>query len=695
MKEIVERTGKCFIKTAVWVNLITGVVIVNAYVLGDPAVMSEEMWPGELIRYLCVNAFGPESRVVADCLGLSGQFCCSQWKLGMAAEYFKLSLAIQEKVEGAESPKVAATLNGLAFAQYGMGESSQKLNWMDNGLVEMLLKEKEKSPKNWDEKKEKEWRSYQEQAKETKSKFEQRYQSADEYYVRALAICEKVCARNNDPRNEAYLDLIWVLNNRAVLKQKQRDYEEGEKLYQRALKTAAAISNVSDVILVRLFSNLTEFYISQGKHEKAENFWRKGSKMVEGLVTLTRKNQPAVNDLEKEYDILGSRLYDIESGTGNISPEIDSMPGLYRLSCEPVYVGFYDLNKYPKYRFTLIIFYGITLSWFFLKKTKSDPKGVILHVGMACVSACVIVAGTGFLFWLWPRFPRLLLELGYWVLARELELIRCCFEQWWGRVLALGVVVAFLAYAAQELYNEWCEEGYSDKIRALLAPAQAGRSNNVNDVSKSNDRPVVVTGFNPDLSETLDEITKLGLIEGGLKTQEFKRKRKRAVKILEAEIAASKKRIEYIRTVAEESSVVDEERFRIAKLRQEMKKLEQADARLDLEDKVERKRLEKALEELERDIRVLRTQPEKPSKPPTVEEKRRETLRQEQERHGFNLEMNKMKAKQGLAARRALMAARKEELEEICRSTQYTEEEKQKLIEDVEDYYDNLLERTD
>lgn len=179
----------------------------------------------------------------------------------------------------------------------------------------------------------------------------------------------------------------------------------------------------------------------------------------------------------------------------------------------------------------------------------------------------------------------------------------------------------------------------------------------------------------------------------GLKAWRNKREaivsRDRAGQVIDAEIELAKKRIAFIRAIAEESSVVDEERLRIAKLHQEME-------RLELQDLVERQRLLKELEELERDVRVLRNQPERPSEAPTIktsEEKQQEEIRRQREKHEHDIALKKLKAEYGIAERQALLVAMSEKISEIQASDQYTDAEKQELIEDIEDHYRTFLSR--
>jgi hypothetical protein len=203
-----------------------------------------------------------------------------------------------------------------------------------------------------------------------------------------------------------------------------------------------------------------------------------------------------------------------------------------------------------------------------------------------------------------------------------------------------------------------------------------------------------VDGFGSNLPEVLGDLQQeTGLTAWRIKNREIAR-RKRQSEVIGAEIETAKKQIEYIRTLAERSSVVDEEKLRIAKLKQEMRRFTQEEARGDLEDQLARKRMEKELAELERDIRELSRESE-PPKPKSEAEKRAEILQREQEKHAFEIEMQKQKAKQAVAARQALVDAMNAEVTAIEENPSYTPAQKQQLIETVEDSYQALIARLD
>lgn len=309
--------------------------------------------------------------------------------------------------------------------------------------------------------------------------------------------------------------------------------------------------------------------------------------------------------------------------------------------------------------------------------------------------ALSIISGAAGLFcWYFPQFIPFV-EKQYAWLSIKAEFF---LQFWWGKTLFSCAIILVLLVIGRAIENRGKrdEQGHNYpvvKARSMtLPPLETERKKDITiNVKRNNDRQPMVSSVDPDINEVLKDIGNVGFLEGWIKTKGVERTRRQAVQIIDAEIKAAKKRVEYVRTVAEESSVVDEERLRIAKLRQEME-------RLELQDVLERKRLEKEIEELERDIRVMRVQPEKPEKPPkplSEEERQKQELERARKRNKHQVEMQKLQAEQGLAARQALLEAMNKKIDEIKYSDKYREDVKEYLIEDVEDYYRDLLDRTD
>jgi hypothetical protein len=185
------------------------------------------------------------------------------------------------------------------------------------------------------------------------------------------------------------------------------------------------------------------------------------------------------------------------------------------------------------------------------------------------------------------------------------------------------------------------------------------------------------------LNRELEEIDQNRGLKAWFKKRDAITSRERAGQVIDKETELAKKRIEYIRTVAEESSVVDEERLRIAKLHQEMD-------RLELQDLIERQRLLKELEELERDVRVLRKQPESAN---SIQDKRQQEIQRLKEKHEHDITIKKLQAEHALQTRQEILAIMNEKVAEIQENDQYSETEKQEMIEDIEDHYRTFLSR--
>jgi len=188
------------------------------------------------------------------------------------------------------------------------------------------------------------------------------------------------------------------------------------------------------------------------------------------------------------------------------------------------------------------------------------------------------------------------------------------------------------------------------------------------------------------LNRELEDIDQSRGLKAWFQKRDAITSRERAGQVIDKETELAKKRIEYIRTVAEESSVVDEERLRIAKLHQEMD-------RLELQDLVERQRLLKELEELERDVRVLRSQPEPVESTNSIQDKRQQEIQRIKEKHEHELTIKKLQAEHAQQTRQEILAIMKQKVAEIQASDQYNETEKREMIEDIEDHYRTFLSR--
>jgi len=244
-------------------------------------------------------------------------------------------------------------------------------------------------------------------------------------------------------------------------------------------------------------------------------------------------------------------------------------------------------------------------------------------------------------------------------------------NHWWSICLLTGGTVLLLCggirlwLGRQDRKNIKEERGLAtgeQKQKAVQKPERPG-------MPKPKEYELLPT-LHPALGETLEDLSNTHGVEAWFKKNRAIITRKRAGQVIDAEIDAAK-------------------RLRIAKLHQEME-------RLELQDLVERKRLLKELEELERDIRVLRDQPERPPAEPAAksfEEKQQEEIRRQKEKHEHDIALKKLKAEYELEERQSLLLTMNEKIDEIRASDQYTEAEKQELIEDIEDHYRTFLSR--
>lgn len=267
-------------------------------------------------------------------------------------------------------------------------------------------------------------------------------------------------------------------------------------------------------------------------------------------------------------------------------------------------------------------------------------------------------------------------------------MVSVMFTHWWGICLFVGgIVIALCGVLRLWLYRR--ERNDAGRGQPLMSAENSKQISLY--AAKQRAMPVTSASeplppLNPSLGETLDDLSQSKGITAWYKKNSAIAKRQRAGEVIEAEIAAAKKRIEYIRTVAEESSVVDEERLRIAKLHQEMD-------RLELQDLVERQRLLKELEELERDVRVLRSQPEPVESANSIQDKRQQEIQRLKEKHEHDIAVKKLQAEHALQTRQEILAVMNEKIAEIEANDRYSTAKKQELIEDIEDHYRTFLSR--
>ncbi|GAG19798.1 unnamed protein product, partial [marine sediment metagenome] len=95
-----------------------------------------------------------------------------------------------------------------------------------------------------------------------------RYEEAEPFYKRALAIHEKVSgAEHPDTANS--------LNNLATLYGDQGRYEEAEPFYKRALAIHEKVSGAEHPDTANSLNNLATLYGDQGRYEEAEPFYKR------------------------------------------------------------------------------------------------------------------------------------------------------------------------------------------------------------------------------------------------------------------------------------------------------------------------------------------------------------------------------------------------------------------------------------
>ena len=176
-----------------------------------------------------------------------------QGKYREAIAIAQRSLAIYEKVLGAEHPNVATSLNNLAalYKSQGNYQAAEPLYKRSLAIREKTLEAEHldvsQSLNNLAE-------SYREQGN---------YQAAEPLYKRSLAIFEKALGAEHP-------NVATSLNNLALLYREQGNYQAAEPLYKRSLTIYEKVFGAEHSNVATSLNNLATLYWSQGSYPAAE-----------------------------------------------------------------------------------------------------------------------------------------------------------------------------------------------------------------------------------------------------------------------------------------------------------------------------------------------------------------------------------------------------------------------------------------
>ena len=160
-----------------------------------------------------------------------GYYLVDRGRYDESEPLYKRSLAIREKVLGAEHPDVATSLNNLAGLYHNQGKYTE---------AEPLLK-------------------------------------------RSLAIREKVLGAEHP-------DVATSLNNMAVLYREQGKYDEAEPLYKRSLAIHEKVLGAEHPDVATSLNNLAELYDRQDKYAEAEPLYKRSLAILENVLGAEHPN---------------------------------------------------------------------------------------------------------------------------------------------------------------------------------------------------------------------------------------------------------------------------------------------------------------------------------------------------------------------------------------------------------------------
>jgi tetratricopeptide (TPR) repeat protein len=175
-----------------------------------------------------------------------------------AEPLYKQSLAIREKVLGADNPDVAAALNNLAGLYYKEGRYADAEPLFKRSLA---IKEKTFGPDNPD---------VAQSLNNLAGLYDAqgRYADAEPLYKRSLAIFEKALGPDHP-------DVAQALNNLAVIYVDQGRYADAEPLYKRSLAIIEKALGPDHPEVAQSLNNLAGLYEGQGRYADAETLLKR------------------------------------------------------------------------------------------------------------------------------------------------------------------------------------------------------------------------------------------------------------------------------------------------------------------------------------------------------------------------------------------------------------------------------------
>jgi tetratricopeptide (TPR) repeat protein len=175
-----------------------------------------------------------------------------------AEPLYKQSLAIREKVLGADNPDVAAALNNLAGLYYKEGRYADAEPLFKRSLA---IKEKTFGPDNPD---------VAQSLNNLAGLYDAqgRYADAEPLYKRSLAIFEKALGPDHP-------DVAQSLNNLAVLYYDQGRNADAEPLFKRSLAIKEKTFGPDNPDVAQSLNNLAVLYDAQGRFADAEPLYKR------------------------------------------------------------------------------------------------------------------------------------------------------------------------------------------------------------------------------------------------------------------------------------------------------------------------------------------------------------------------------------------------------------------------------------
>jgi tetratricopeptide (TPR) repeat protein len=222
---------------------------------------------------------GADDPLTASSLNDLATLYQDQGKYEEAEPLFQRALAIRERMQGADHPDTASSLNNLALLYRRLGKYEQAEPLYQRALA---TNEKVNGPDHPDVAANLNNLAllYDDQGK---------YEQAEPLYQRALAIYERVLGPEH-PYTAKCLD------NVANLYSSQEKYKEAEPLFQRALAIRERVLGPEHPDTAQSLNNLGLLYDNQGKYEQAEPLYQRALTICERMLGPNHPNTVRVRE---------------------------------------------------------------------------------------------------------------------------------------------------------------------------------------------------------------------------------------------------------------------------------------------------------------------------------------------------------------------------------------------------------------